>query len=275
MDNQPDYCKNCNEKLSGKYCGNCGQAVFKRFSLSYLGRLLYQDLFEIDRGFWKTFKDITIRPGYMIQDFLGGKTKLYFSPLKYLLVAITLFYLFVASETLISDGSNTKISNEWTEEYSYNDHAPFSIETLNDFFAGGLPIIINKHLTLYFLLLIPFLSLSTMIIFRKYNFIEYIITHTFLWGHIVLMATILGVFVTLLSTLVGILFPTTDFYSFNFILLVLLIGLYLYWFLAFKQLCQYSWWKTILKFILALYGSFIPFFALFVLGFIAIKTILG
>lgn len=267
MDNQPGHCKNCNEKLSGKYCSNCGQPVFKRFSISYLWRLLYQDLFEIDHGLWKTFKDLMVRPGYMIQDFLGGKTKSYFSPLKYLLVAVTLFYLAVSVELFLEKDQTDLLSFERGREYLFNSHAPFSIEALGDFFNAVLAVL-SKGLTFYFLLFIPFLALGCLLVFRRCNFTEYLITLTFMWGQAVILMSITIAFICISK-----IFTSSE--SISIVLLCILsASVFFHWVLLFKQLHGLSWIKSFLKFMLALYGSLILFYIILIACFMVLKAML-
>lgn len=267
MDNQPAPCKNCNQNLSGKYCSACGQPVFERFTIGYFWSLLHQDLFEIDRGLWKTFKDLMLRPGYMVQDFLGGKTKMYFSPLKYLLVAVALFYLLISVESFLEKNQTDSDLFEWKWDYLLNDHAPFSGEALQDF-SYAVPAFLGEGLTLYFLLFIPFLALGCLIVFRRYNFTEYLIALTFMWGHaIMLMSGMVAL------SLVGIIFTTSQ--NTSIVLICVLAPLMFFlWVQLFKQLHDLSWIKSIVKFIITFYGSLIPFYVILITGFMVLKIIL-
>jgi Protein of unknown function (DUF3667) len=126
-------CKNCNTPFQGTYCNQCGQHAIQRFNFSYLWSLLSQDLFEVDRGLWHTMKDLTVRPGYMIHDFLNGKTRQYFSPLKYLIISIGVFYLMMTIGGAIS-GESGSIESQWTENFFLMEHRLFSFDTMLDFF---------------------------------------------------------------------------------------------------------------------------------------------
>jgi hypothetical protein len=267
MDNQPGHCKNCNQKLSGKYCSNCGQADFKRFSILYLWQLLHQDLFEIDRGLWKTFKDLMVRPGYMVKDFLAGKTKTYFSPLKYLLIAVALFYLLLSIEPLLEKGEPDSMVFEWKQEYLINNHSPFSGEAMQDFFHA-ISALLNKGLTLYFLLFIPFLSLGSLLIFKRYNFTEYLITLTFIWGHTTILMS-----VAIAITYFAKIFTSSE-SIFTALVCVLSVLILFLWVKLFKQLHESGWIKSFLKLLLVFYGSLIPFYAVLIISFMILKAIL-
>src|SRR5688572_509725 len=106
-------CKGCGAMINGNYCSLCGQKVIDRFSLRYLWSLLHADLLEVDRGWWLTFKDLTLRPGPTIESYLNGNTKRYFSPIKYLLLISALFYLLITIEQTFNSTSYPFTFETW------------------------------------------------------------------------------------------------------------------------------------------------------------------
>ena len=75
-------CKNCGLEVSSKFCGNCGQRQFERFTVAIILDNL-SNSFNINRGFPHTFLALLIRPGNFLKEYLGGKTKSYTNPFSY------------------------------------------------------------------------------------------------------------------------------------------------------------------------------------------------
>ena len=241
-------CKNCDQVFDGNYCSNCGQAAIGQFTFRYLWELVQQDLFDVDRGLLRTVKELTTRPGHMIRDYLSGKTKSYFSPLKYLLVCVALFY-FLNS---LVDGSDKvevgNVSSEEMKEFVFNSHSAFSFETLTD--ALGLLLILStQNLNLYFLLLLPVVAYVSKVSLKKLNYTELLITWSFLWGHVVAGNIIAMPLIGYLNE--GLSMP----------LLVILMILMIYFFtVALTQLTGQLWFKSVLKVLISLYGGIFLFF---------------
>lgn len=257
-------CKNCNQSFQGKYCNHCGQAVIDRFSLRYLWKLLHQDLFEVDQGLWHTMKDLTVRPGYMIRNYLAGKTKSYFSPLKYLLVFIAIFYLinsFTEKSGLSVIGPT---SNDWPREYIFNSHQPFSADTLSNF-LGLIGVLLAQNLTLYFLLMLPFVALISNALFKPLNYTEHLITWTFMWGHVML-----GMIIIIPAEFMLTGFSMIASMALEGIMIILMIC---FFFVTFKQLTEITWWRVFVKVFGSLYGGMLLFFGTTLLFFILFKLI--
>lgn len=260
-------CKSCDSRFDGNYCPQCGQKVIQRFNLTYLWGMLHQDLFELDRGLWHTMKDLLVRPGYMVREYLDGKTKPYFSPLKYLLVAIALFYLLVSIASMV-DAGDTLSALDWKEKYFYNDHPLISLQTIRD--MGGIftDVVLVSSLSLYFLLLLPMLALALKMFFKSLNFTEHLITLTFLWGQVFfVLIVLLGLLTSFMTTVLG--YNETAFLS----LMVVCISSILFYFAwTYRQLMGNSWLKTLLRLIGGIYLGYFLFFAVSILIFIALKA---
>ncbi len=85
-------CLNCGASLLGKYCAECGQAsVTGRMLFS---RLFTQDflsnIFNLDRGFFRSCIDLIVRPGELVKNYLAGQRKSYFHFAGLLLILLTL-----------------------------------------------------------------------------------------------------------------------------------------------------------------------------------------
>ena len=93
-------CATCGTHYEGNYCPRCGQSSrIGRYSFKN-AILLYLDVWGLgNRGMFRSIRDLLLRPGYMIRDYLRGMQMAYFPPFK-------LFFLLIALWLLIDSGLN-------------------------------------------------------------------------------------------------------------------------------------------------------------------------
>ena len=91
------HCYTCGEEYHGNYCPQCGQsASIGRYSFKN-ALLLFLDVWGMgNRGMFRTLRDLILRPGYMIRDYISGMQMAYFPPFK-LLFLLTAFLLVIQS----------------------------------------------------------------------------------------------------------------------------------------------------------------------------------
>ena len=72
-------CATCGTHYEGNYCPRCGQsAKIGRYSFKN-AILLYLDVWGLgNRGMFRSIRDLILRPGYMIRDYLRGMQMAYF-----------------------------------------------------------------------------------------------------------------------------------------------------------------------------------------------------
>ena len=88
-------CKNCGNHFEGVYCNMCGQKVInERITIKHLFEITF-DSFNIHRGLIYTIKLMFTNPGKLINDYLNGRTKDFYNPLKYLLLIASISALFM------------------------------------------------------------------------------------------------------------------------------------------------------------------------------------
>ena len=108
-------CATCGTRFEGNYCPRCGQsAKIGRYSFKK-ALLLFLDVWGVgNRGMFRSIRDLLLRPGYMIRDYLRGMQMAYFPPFKmfFLLIALSL----VVDSGLNIQGINRSKLNE-AEEY--------------------------------------------------------------------------------------------------------------------------------------------------------------
>ncbi len=89
----PD-CLNCGARLSGQYCGTCGQrSVSRLISIWQLLAEAFGDLFELDSRLWRTLRPLLIRPGQLTRDYLLGRRARYMPPFRMYLVLSLIFFV--------------------------------------------------------------------------------------------------------------------------------------------------------------------------------------
>lgn len=91
-------CAACGTEYQGNYCPRCGQsASIGRFSF----KKAMQHFLDVwgmgNRSMFRSLRDLVLRPGYMIRDYLSGMQSAYFPPFK-------MFFVFVAISLLVEHG---------------------------------------------------------------------------------------------------------------------------------------------------------------------------
>lgn len=127
MTDEEHVCPTCGRQYVGNFCPQCGQSSkIGRYSMKN-AFLLYLDVWGLgNRGMFRTLRDLFLRPGYMIRDYLSGMQMAYFPPFK-------MFFLIGALSLLINTGLNIKGINrfeasieEQREEYEETHGAALS-----------------------------------------------------------------------------------------------------------------------------------------------------
>lgn len=105
-------CPTCGTHYEGNYCPRCGQSCKIARNSFKNALLLYLDVWGLgNRGMFRSIRDLILRPGYMIRDYLRGMQMAYFPPFK-------MFFLLCALTLLIDSGLNIQGINydEQTEK---------------------------------------------------------------------------------------------------------------------------------------------------------------
>ena len=100
MSEEEHVCPTCGRRFEGNYCPQCGQSArIGRYSFKN-AFLLFIDVWGVgNRGMFRSIRDLLLRPGYMIRDYLRGMQMAYFPPFK-------MFFLLFALSLLIDSGLN-------------------------------------------------------------------------------------------------------------------------------------------------------------------------
>ena len=239
-------CGTCGQEFQGNYCPCCGQsAKIGRYSFKN-ALLLFLDVWGMgNRGMFRTLRDLILRPGYLIRDYISGMQMAYFPPFK-------LLFLLTALLLVVDSGVNLK-----GEDYLANYHEK-TVKTGNsfakkdkqkettrderwdrvsDWYIVKVREFKEDKPAFFWLLLLFVLSLPLYLFFRKspnipdLRYSELLIALVYIWG----MKDIYEIVLTF--------FCVYDDTVSEVALLLFIIPL--------KQLSGFKWWRTSLYLLLS------------------------
>ncbi len=174
-------CLNCDLVYDGAFCPNCGQkATTHRINWQSFILELPQTLFNIEKGFGYTFKELTLAPRKALDAYLAGKRVNFLSPIQYAILGVTLYSVL---QTLWPTPF-PEVSLELQETQNYN-------------VGYELGRLIRGKLKFFWLLGIILFAMPAWMIFRKYNFTEHMALSAYVIGH----SAFLSVFTLLIYAL--------------------------------------------------------------------------
>jgi hypothetical protein len=152
-------CRNCGTIIRDNYCSHCGQsAKIHRLDMKHLLHNFFHAVTHMDAGYLHTIKDLAIRPGHSIREYLQGKRSSHGDPIVMLLIVgglCTWIYKDLHIKTLTS----------------------VDIGSLKD----GMPMVSMKFFALAPLGYSVIFSLVDYLVFRykRYNYIELLVMNIF------------------------------------------------------------------------------------------------
>lgn len=167
--NSLSACKNCGHNFKGKFCNECGQkADIHRFTVKHILHDFFHAFTHVDSGILYLIKELFLRPGDTVREYLEGKRKKYFNPFQYFVLA-TAVVVFLTIKLDIAGSMLTMM--QFNGDSSKID--AFRLQFLAFFY--------QTFNYLQFIIL-PFLGFFSYIFFRKsgYNFAENLVFNTFL-----------------------------------------------------------------------------------------------
>ena len=239
-------CSTCGQEFQGNYCPCCGQsAKIGRYSFKN-ALLLFLDVWGMgNRGMFRTLRDLILRPGYLIRDYISGMQMAYFPPFK-------LLFLLTALLLVVDSGVNLK-----GEDYLANYHEK-TVKTGNsfakkdkqkettrderwdrvsDWYIVKVREFKEDKPAFFWLLLLFVLSLPLYLFFRKspnipdLRYSELLIALVYIWGMHDIYEIVLTFFCVYDDTVSEV------------VLLLFIIPL--------KQLSGFKWWRTSLYLLLS------------------------
>jgi len=261
-----EICKNCGSAQIDNYCSNCGQKIYtKRFTLKNFFNV-FLDAFNIEKGFIHTFKMLFFRPGVIINEYIKGKTKKYFNPLKYVILIAGIYSIFVVSTNILETSVDTtnEIMSKNSEAINQVQNSEETIE-----FQKNWIEFFKQYINIIPILIIPFLSLVTMWFYRskKLFYGEFLIVNCYLIAQSFAISCIIAIPLALLT-------PTL----LNYFPLILLMITIIYFSYALYKVFSGSPIVAIIKAILIyVIGTlfFYIFFLFLLIIFMIILTLFG
>ena len=242
-------CATCGTSYQGNYCPRCGQSSrVGRYSMK-TAFLLFLDVWGLgNRGMFRSIRDLLLRPGYMIRDYLGGMQMAYFPPFK-------MFFLLATLSIVVNSGLNIRGENQLVKVVqTYERSIDMDIRTVPaeqkagvksgtdnerlDFgekINGTLKVFIRfliDHQTVVELVWLLVLSLPLYVLFRNcpaipdLYYTEFFVAMIYITNMMNIVSIVFSFFCVNLDTI-------------GFISPILSI-------VALKQLCGYSYLRTIL-----------------------------
>jgi hypothetical protein len=157
-------CKNCDEQFVGNFCNNCGQSAHTHtINWHYVGHDIQHGILHVDKGILYTLKELLLRPGVTIRNFLAGKRVNYFKPTAMLFLLATFYgFLYHYFDIHIS----TVYIDEGTKEY---------------ILQKKMEAWMASHYSLIMLASIPFSALASRLAFFKsgYNYVEHLVINMY------------------------------------------------------------------------------------------------
>src|SRR5687767_46012 len=152
-----EACRNCDTPRVGDYCHACGQHYLDggRLSVRSLTLEFLAQHLSFQQGFLRTFIELTIRPGRMIREYVGGRRQRYTNPVAYLTLAtatyLVLHPLWQAqyAASLRADSGSSAFADIWVNAMLWLDQNPLASALLTSIlFAPPLRVLFGKRTTL-------------------------------------------------------------------------------------------------------------------------------
>lgn len=88
-------CLNCSYVVENRFCPNCGQEnTDTRKTFHHLFVHFFEDLTHYENAFWKTIKNLLIKPAALTKEYLSGKRLSYLAPVRlYIFISFVTFFL--------------------------------------------------------------------------------------------------------------------------------------------------------------------------------------
>ncbi len=88
-------CLNCRHVVAQKFCPNCGQEnTDVRKTFFHLFIHFFEDLTHYENAFWRTMKNLLLKPAALTKEYLSGKRLSYLAPVRlYIFISFVTFFI--------------------------------------------------------------------------------------------------------------------------------------------------------------------------------------
>jgi hypothetical protein len=196
---QQDKCANCTRAIDGadqKFCPACGQPTpAHRIDWHFLGHELEHSVLHMDRGILYSLKELMLRPGQLIRNYLEGRRAGIVKPLLLVMMAgaaATLMAHYAldgdALGSSFTQGMEAGIEHQGTADAKQAEATAMVVKVFV-FVKDWM----NRHLTLVTLLLLPVQAAAYKLAFRQFkqiNYPEWLVIASFLTAQLFVVWTV-------------------------------------------------------------------------------------
>lgn len=169
-------CKNCSREFEGKFCPKCGQkAKTSRITIKQVFNDARQHFIHFDQGFLYTIKELLVRPGHSIREYIEGKRVRHIKPVKFMFWATAISFLIFHFVGLDQD-----LKQKLESQQSPMTSAKAQI------MSQKLFQMVTEHPAVLLLLMIPMITFWSWLLFRRkgYNYAEHFVLNSYLMGEL-------------------------------------------------------------------------------------------
>ena len=233
MSEEEHDCPTCHTLYKGNFCPRCGQSArIGRYSFT-TALLNFLDVWGIgNRSMFRTLRDLILRPGYMIRDYLSGMQMAYFPPFQMLFLLTTLSFIILYGVNIrgityedLRQEALTQVEQMGGEDPVSTEAGAAAFNWIMDFTEQYPNLVSLLYIGIFSLFLFPFYRYNKVIPNMRYS--EFMVATIYIANMISLYELVMMFFccpVTITSIIAS---------------LTALIPL--------KQLSGFSWLRTILS----------------------------
>lgn len=210
IDRSDLLCSHCGAERLGDYCQVCGQYHAEgRITFRRLWRDFVERYLKLERGVFRTFRDLLIRPGVVARNYVDGLRRPYVNPLSYLLIASALSVVLIPLYANQLYGEAFDVDNPQVREQmelgprmsggSLEELTPEQQERVEAFMAAVMAEVPRTVTDLYAVMYVVLaLLLAGMLrLFmggrgRQYNYAETLVFALFICAQIAVLSTVLA-----------------------------------------------------------------------------------
>lgn len=123
-------CVSCSEPLTGKFCSACGEKVLvpeKDYLFSGFMEQLVEGISHFDSKFLKSFAFLIVKPGFLTEEYIIGRRKIFMKPIQIFAICSLLFFLAFPRPSSFFANANDLI-NGYSKSFSYANIWKFDMQ---------------------------------------------------------------------------------------------------------------------------------------------------
>ena len=159
-------CKNCGNEFTGNYCNICGQSAHTHdINFHFIWHDIQHGLLHLEKGILYTIKELFIRPGHSVKEYIDGKRINHFKPISLVLLLAGLYVFLLHTFDL----HQIPLVSTTTEGSVKLD-------------VSGFIRSIEEHYSISQILFLPIFSLASYLAFKKFklSYIKHLVLNAFI-----------------------------------------------------------------------------------------------